>query len=238
MRTASESPITLSGKSLIGSQQGTMHFMSVEVAAENFLFRPPPSLSLSLDELDSALDRDGPATVPFSHNHLHDLESLWWVAVWIDFYYHFSKKETPPSLTLKDAEKQLRLAQTLFPPVRDSNTRLHGFQTKFQEKCHQLPKDIRPFGADLDRIRRLLIIHYNAVEAKFPESVDLDSSTNDIYDGFRRVFSEVQSKSHDLELNFLPNIQKELLKKENLKRPRSRSTNDAEGASAPKSPRT
>jgi hypothetical protein len=130
MQTSSESPITLSSESLIASQQGTMQFMSIEVATQDFLFCPPPRLSL--DELNSALDRDGPdkgtapANVPFSHNHLHDLESLWWVAVWIDFHYHFSKKETSPSVTLKDAEKQLRLAQTLFPPVR--GPRLHSPQ--------------------------------------------------------------------------------------------------------------
>jgi len=32
-----------------------------------------------------------PAAVLFSHNHLHDLESLWWVAVWMVFYHHLSK---------------------------------------------------------------------------------------------------------------------------------------------------
>jgi hypothetical protein len=40
MRTVSESCITLSCKSLIGSQQGTMQFMSIEMAAREFLFVP------------------------------------------------------------------------------------------------------------------------------------------------------------------------------------------------------
>jgi hypothetical protein len=75
MRTASEPPITLSGKSLIASQQGTMDFMSIEVAAQEFLFPHVEEPTLTEHE----------GTVPFSHNHLHDLESLWWVAAWVVF---------------------------------------------------------------------------------------------------------------------------------------------------------
>src|ERR1700733_7496950 len=78
-RTASEYPITLSGKSLIASQQGTKNFMSIEVAAQEFLF--PPDSELSLAELDDEFSITGRSVrmaqteVPFSHNHLHDLGS-------------------------------------------------------------------------------------------------------------------------------------------------------------------
>ena len=70
---------------LIVSQQGTMEFMSIEVAARLSLF-PPVEPEISETELDSSDDEVSLATrattrVPFSHNHLHDLESLWWVAV-------------------------------------------------------------------------------------------------------------------------------------------------------------
>jgi hypothetical protein len=67
MRTASESPVTLTEKSLIASQQGTSDFMSIEVAAQLFLFFPR---AIRAAEIRPA----------FYHNHLHDLESLWWVA--------------------------------------------------------------------------------------------------------------------------------------------------------------
>jgi hypothetical protein len=81
MRTASESPIKLSGKSLIESQQGTMHFMSIEAATQKFLFCPLLELDMN-DDLSSVPEGDGPAVgtapadVPFFPNHLHDLESL------------------------------------------------------------------------------------------------------------------------------------------------------------------
>jgi hypothetical protein len=108
-RTAGEYPITLSGKSLIASQQGTMQFMSIEVATQGFLFIPsdPGPSSTEFDDFFSATKQGVgmPQTkVPFSHNHLHDLESLWWVAVWVVFYNYFLEA-TPsrdrPSFTLR-----------------------------------------------------------------------------------------------------------------------------------------
>jgi hypothetical protein len=235
MRTASESPITLSGKPLIAFQQGTMHFMSIEVAAQEFLFLPRPRLTTAnlrqRGHQDVISAPAGQTEVPFSHNHLHDLESLWWVAVWILFYNHFSKEETSSrSVTLHDAEQRLRLAQTLFPPVRGSDTCRDGFQTVFQKKYYKLPEDNRPFGANLDVIRQLLITQYNDVEANLPESIDPDSSDDEIYNGFKMIFSELKSDSDGLKLEYLPKIYKELSKEENPKHPWSGSTNDAEGA--------
>jgi hypothetical protein len=75
---ASEYPITLSGKSLITSQQDTMQFMSIEVAAQEFLFIPfnPGPSSAELAEATEQDEGMAQTEVPFSHNHLHDLESL------------------------------------------------------------------------------------------------------------------------------------------------------------------
>jgi serine/threonine protein kinase len=225
LRTASDSPITLSGKSLNESQQGTMHFMSIEVAAQKFLFRPLPKLDMN--DLISVPKGKALAKILFSPNHLHDLESLWWVAVWTVFYNHFSKKGTQsPSVILQDAEEQFQLAQALFPSVQHHNTRDHIFQNTgaFEELYDKLPENNRPFGPGLDIIRQLLITHYLAVEAKCPEFVDLESSPDRIYDSFINVFSSFVAESRDLEYNFIPVIRKKLLKEESLKRPRSEST--------------
>jgi hypothetical protein len=235
MRTASESPITLCGESLIG--QGTMHFMSIEVAARNFLFFPSdPGLSLTeLDGFVSAMEQDGgtaQSNVPFSHNHLHDLESLWWVAVWVVFHNHFS--DGAPSFTLQDAEAQCKLARTLFPLVLESSARRQSFQTpgSFKHTCDALSRNKKAICVRLDGLRRLLINHYSAVEAGYPVSVDPNSSSDEIYDGFTRTFSTLQSMSGDLALYFIPDIyanllkDEKMLKGENSKRARSESTKD------------
>jgi hypothetical protein len=167
--------------------------MSIEVAAQKFLFFPsdPGPSSTEVDEFVSITEQDvGTARtkVPFYHNHLHDLESLWWVAVWVVFYNYFSE-ETPsrdrPSFTLRDATDQLKLARILFPPVLESTARRDGFQTpeSFQGTCDRLPRN-KAIYVRLDGLRRLLIRHHSVIEAGCPLSVDPNSSKDDIYDDF------------------------------------------------------
>ena len=236
MRTASES-IILSGKSLIASQQGTMHFMSIEVAAQTFLFVPPdlPNLDFFLSATEQVVGTAGTegqrvrttqTKVPLFPNHLHDLESLWWVAVWMVFYNNFSSGDH--ASTLQDTTKQLSIAQTLFPPTLRSTTRAYGFQNtaSFQEACGRLPSNKRHLCHGLDVLRGFLIVDYSAIEAGYPESVDPKSSKDDIYDKFTQIFARLKTVSQGLELKFIPHIRTDLLKEENLKRPRYESTNN------------
>jgi Fungal protein kinase len=228
MRTASESFIDLSGKSLTESQQGTMHFMSIEVAAQTFLFRPPsPRDSASADEMIQRAEtiQNVTASVPFSHNHLHDLESLWWVAVWMVFYNYFSEvllSDDRP-LKLTDVEKQLKLARTLFPLSLKSFDRLVGFQTSFRDTCVGLPSNKKTICYHLDSARAILIKHYKIVESTLPQSIEPNASKNEIYEDFTKFFSASRDASRDMLLDFIPKIYTKLKKG---KRPRSESTSD------------
>src|SRR6266852_1816381 len=185
--------ITLSGKPLIASQQGTKNFMSIEVAEQDFLFRPDeePS-SAEISRLGSSAGwgvRTAETKVPFSHNHLHDLESLWWVAVWVVFYNYISEG-TPSrdhfSSAPRDATRtdRLKLAETLFPPTLDiqviNNLRQNNFQlSSFRDICRQLPVNNGDICDRLDILRRLLIQHYRLVEQRFP-LIDPSLSKDDI----------------------------------------------------------
>jgi hypothetical protein len=243
MRTASESHITLSGKSLIASQQGTLNFMPIEVAAQSFLFLPSHGKT-SLTDLKAyvrarkqdggTLPEDEPKK-PFSYNHLHDLESLWWIAVWVVFYNHFSEGTTSPdrpSLTLQDASRQFNLAETLFPLALESTTREHVFQKDkdFLKKCEGLPRNRKAICLLLDFLRQLLISNYKIVEANHPPSVNPDFPNNDIYDGFTEGFAISKTDCHGLVLDFIPDIYEKLSKVESSKRSRSESTDDIGGS--------
>jgi hypothetical protein len=223
MRTASEYPITLTRKPLITSQQGTKDFMSIEVAAQRFLFPPGPGRKKFVSQ--KAGKTNVTTGAPFFHNHLHDLESLWWVAVWVVFYNHISEG-TPSrdrsSPAIKDA---LALAEPLFPPGRDFS-RHNGFQlpTFFQEICGQLPSNKQNICNGLDVLRGCLVEHYRLIEARLPESVDLDSSKDDIYEDFTQVFTALETDTHDLELVLIRDIERELSAAENSKHPQSDST--------------
>ena len=215
--------------------------MSIEVAARRFLFYPAYSKSrLTFDEAFGAEDSDeGTAgtAVPFFPNHLHDLESLWWVAVWVVFFNYFSVEKTSPSVTSQDTMQQLQLAQTLFPLTLENFTRRDGFKDPqaFEDTCAGLPSNKKFATAHLDFLRQLLIEHYTAIEEEYPKSVNPDSSDDKIYEGFKQAFLKIAVKYADLKLRSIIKCYEELLKGENTKRPRPDSTNDTE--SAKKNPR-
>ena len=237
MRTASGCPITLSGKSLIASQQGTVHFMSIEVAAQAFLFFPPPTTSLRTSRRSRRAvgQGQGLAVASFYHNHLHDLESLWWVTVWIAFYNNFLEGESShdqPSPSLQDTKKQLKLAGTLFLRSLENTTRQNIFQgyTDFPVTCDNLSSNKNDLCDDLDYLRVLLLEHYRAVEAGYPASVDPDSSEYSIYEEFSQVFKDLKASYKGWKLDRIVRICEELLKAEKSKKskgPRSDSTADA-----------
>jgi hypothetical protein len=191
-----------------------MHFTSIEVAAQRFLYRPsdPRISSMNFEQyLAMELAAEKVQFSPFCHNHLHDLESLWWVAVWMVFYNHFSKG-TPsrdcPSFTLRDAGRQLDLAEILFPPESGSVHRQHGFQLSdaFAETFDRLSPNNQIACVGLDFLRENLISHYRVIEAKHYPLVDPNASTDDIYDGFTEVFSYFKSEYHDVVLDYIPDI--------------------------------
>jgi len=124
-----------------------MHFMSIEVSAQSFLFAPgqPSDAEAEIRRIEQqgAIQKNEPAELPFAHIHLHDLESLWWVAVWIVFYNEFrapqqSDADTYPDL--QDIDRQVALAQTLFPPLMESTRRRDGFQLHFHKILKDLPE--------------------------------------------------------------------------------------------------
>jgi hypothetical protein len=212
-----------------------MHFMSV--AAQKFLFQPRFDADVNItDFMQDVKNTSGiqrTTTVPFSHNHLHDLESLWWVAVWMVFYNLFSKaqrSDDEPPFTLTEVERQLKLSQVLFPSILKNTDRRDGFQISFQERYFGLLPNKAVICGYLDGLRQILLRHYAVIESTLP--IDPNASNkNDIYEAFRTVFSSSKDDYSDIVLSFIPDIYAQL--RRDMKRPRAESTNDT-GTSIPR----
>ena len=58
-----------------------MHFMAVEVERQLYLCLPTTNLR------PAGLDESSTDEPPFRMNFLHDLESLWWAAIWVLFHH-------------------------------------------------------------------------------------------------------------------------------------------------------
>jgi hypothetical protein len=192
--------------------------MSIEVAAQEFLF-PPESDTIETEFIIGEVSNTNVTTeVPFFHNHLHDLESLWWVAVWVVFYNYISEGTPSRDHSSSAIQDALVVAGTLFPPALNIITRHNGFQlpTSFLRTCGRLPRNKEVICDGLNSLRRRLVKHYRLIEAGYPESVDPDLSKDDIYEDFTQVFTTLETDTHDLELDYIPDIYYELLKTENL----------------------
>ena len=100
----------------------------------------------------------------FSHNPLHDLESLWWVGVWF-LLCHYDPNRIPDSTVEKHVEVVKKYGETLFNNRRGINplSRRHALtdsallaniQPLFFLKAHQY------FIVLLNLFRKQLVEHY------------------------------------------------------------------------------
>ena len=156
-----------------------MHFMAVEAAAQIYLFNPPS------DFVDRRLRAKRPKTekdtpIPWTHNRLHDLESLWWVAAWIVFNNGFGRpKDYLDNLEMTSEKTRLDLLHF---------HRQNSFTITFSGMVDHVPDPQNEIYYELDYLRELLLEHYRKVESKLPSSIDLDASDNSIYSHFKAAF--------------------------------------------------
>jgi hypothetical protein len=130
------------------------------------------------------------------------------------FYNHFW--ETKPSddllpFTFNEVQEHLQQAQILFPSF-DSTDRLDGFQRLFMRVCSGLPSNKQDICRLLDGLSRFLIEQYQVIEAGLPQSVDIKSSDDGIYETFKEFFS-FPDFSSDLVLVSIPKIYTKLRKR-------------------------
>ncbi|KIJ10691.1 hypothetical protein PAXINDRAFT_101953 [Paxillus involutus ATCC 200175] len=121
---------------------GTPDFMACEVEEQEYLFFPDP------------LGVTPPPGDQFRANRLHDLESLWWILMWV-FHYHVDEQTSAIS---HDQEKLYRRLFSRGP----GQTRLSSLiiPTKF----HFVPQSLRAAATKVNFIRASLHAAYQAAE--------------------------------------------------------------------------
>lgn len=102
-------------------RKGTPSFMAVEVQLG--MFSPPvrvlpgpdamPDVAMA-DDADEQSDLSDVTTVDFTHNYIHDIEGLWWIAVQ-SMCYSFPTSEVDDERTPNALLKQRNFANAIFP---------------------------------------------------------------------------------------------------------------------------
>ena len=98
----------------------------------------------------------------FSHNPLHDLESLWWVGVWF-LLYHYDPSRIPDTTVEKHVEVVKKFGGTLFNNRIDPLSRRRaviGSTLLANIQPLSFPKAVQYLVVLLNLFRKQLVAHY------------------------------------------------------------------------------
>lgn len=133
------------------------------------------------------------ADTVFHYSPVHDLESLWWIAV-----YFVMNKETAPVIppsqqarpsALSLTEDHRRFARSLFYTLDARAETMRNLRNSaFDKHVKTLPDHLQPICDGLVHLRQTLSTHYYMTEA--PESKSSDS-IEPLYVEFRAIFGNL-----------------------------------------------
>ncbi|KAJ4477465.1 hypothetical protein J3R30DRAFT_3486197 [Lentinula aciculospora] len=87
---------------------GTFNFMASEVIAGHYLF-PPASTLESVDDLTHFLMTNSDVLPPFTFNPLHDMESVWWILVYLLYFNDDKQNVADAELATARTQQALKL---------------------------------------------------------------------------------------------------------------------------------
>ena len=129
----------------------------------------------------------------FSHNPLHDLESLWWVGVWF-LLCHYRPDKVGDITVQKHIKVVKKFGETLFNN-RDTLSRRHaltGSALLANTKPASFPQAVQYFIVMLNMFRGHLVTYYESYKPK--ESQDRSFFVPDVHRKFGDVFGNVMKK--------------------------------------------
>ena len=107
---------------------------------------------------------------PFFYNDLHDLESLWWIAIWTIFNPSASSEMTLSSADASEGPKQRDIAKNLlFPQSNETVKRSLFLRTNVHYWDYLAWMRFDPLKNALGDIRTALVDKYSKFEASFPD---------------------------------------------------------------------
>ncbi|KAF7799154.1 hypothetical protein EIP86_010385 [Pleurotus ostreatoroseus] len=188
--------------------QGTVWFKAFEITKERYIFRPSPELSppppvpeeIPEGEIQETEPQSKiPLIVPVCYNPLHDLESLWWVAVYFLLKKELHDLPEPPETDVTqvwDRERQRVYASDAFSNrgTRFSIMVTNNFRRDALEVIHP---SMRPVLRELNNLRRALVERYTEVE-KDPRSIPFDCAKglyDTFIDGFFKIAQDQKMRS-------------------------------------------
>lgn len=127
-----------------------MHFMPSEALSMNYEWA---GANLSLDEWSQINDP------VWFHNYIHDIESLWWVALWSLCFFTVESADLTPN-----AKQAFDL---LFPLGATSRSAMTNHST-FADRSRYFPHFNRRLATPMELWRRSIVNFYKEYEKEYP----------------------------------------------------------------------
>ena len=149
------------------------------------------------------------------YNYIHDLESVWWIAVWALF--NFEKKDIGANEIDSQAAKQRKLNKdVLFPGTVDNQDRIEflSMRKTYADTTECLPKYFENLSTTLDTIAEAIIELYQSKELNYQvdesnkEGPILWDESSNIHRIFIRLLNRVNTE--EFEIRRIPGIDDEI----------------------------
>jgi hypothetical protein len=161
-----------------------MEFMAAEVMELRFLFRPFRELDLSTP-LDEVIMAPRPKRLPCHYNAIHDIESAWWIGLWM-LFFHKPKGHSDSS---EIAGQRRCETDQVFSGTRDTAKLLY-----LQQPGYFLGNTIEWISGEclaavkvFEHVRTLLLEIYGNLEKAFPDGFSKLSDKAQVHQNGHRV---------------------------------------------------
>ena len=165
--------------------KGTNQFEPIEVRDQRYYFMEDEYKS---NEIGSLRSRP-----PFKFSCLHDLESAWWIALWVLFHH-------VPLGDNGSYSAQTKHAATLFPSAGTSTMRALTFRTGLHDLVQHLLPAFKRSAMYLVNARALLIRSYKLAEKG--SSIDESAFVN-IHERLRDIWLKAEEESQAISYRFV-----------------------------------
>ncbi|THH07036.1 hypothetical protein EW145_g3665 [Phellinidium pouzarii] len=159
------------------------------------------------------------------YNPLHDMESIWWIAVWELFLHEdLSEKNTRTEMErILQADK----ANLFFPQLLNTTDRFLFFvnEDNFERTTEYLPGSFQKVVGILDKLRRFLRTRYGRAEEKAPRIIDKDAFM-ELHDFFVVNWKDGEKDASGIEIVEFERLTEKSMKAQDSRNKRSSSAFD------------
>ncbi|KAI5114979.1 hypothetical protein M0805_009937, partial [Coniferiporia weirii] len=190
-----------------------------ETANKEFSGNGVDSLDTSAKPLQDPNHNKGflmPKVIPLSYNCLHDMESVWWAAIWMLFLHEDSSEKSERSEA--DRIHQAETANELFPRQMVFHNRVSFFisESEFSDRTQYLPQSFQDIIEHPFSLGEALRTRYTQAEATLPK-ID-EGAFDGVHKEFMQAFELAILGSHDVKIDQLPRLPEEAPTQQNKRK--------------------